>query len=177
MHVGNGYRWSLFLALWVMAGAHANPTMAPSSPALRNSSSSIAKPAALKPALVVANATAVIQKNCQNPKPALIANVTLRNDGGGALAAGQGTVYVSEDNGSPDRLVSSGVHLPAFAPGESKTIAIPVISLSPYLKLAGNHSLTVHLLPMLSKGQYNFPKPAVDYKFPAFFPMGFCQGK
>lgn len=173
--------WRTWILPIVLLGAYlpafANPTMAPAPMSTRNASTSILKPVALKPALVVVNATASIQKNCQNPKPALIANVTLRNNGGSALPANQGTVYVSEDNGSPDRLVSNGIQLPAFGPGESKTVAIPVISLSPYVKLVGNHPLTVHLLPLMAKGQYSFPKPTTDYQFSVAFPMNFCQGK
>jgi hypothetical protein len=157
----------------------ANTHMAP---ALRNAPTAnapakIVKPAALKPNIVVTGASAAIQKNCQGPKPALVATVTLRNNGGATLVASQGTVYVSEDNGSPDRLVSNGIHLPAFGPGETKTVNIPVISLSPYSKLAGSHLLTVHLLPLLANNQYSFPKPATDHRFTVSFPVGFCQGK
>jgi hypothetical protein len=142
-----------------------------------NASAVIPKPVALRPVIVVTGAHGAIQNSCQSPKPAVIATVNLRNTGGGALAANQGTVYVSEDNGSPDRLVSGGVQLPAFAPGEAKAVSIPVISLSPYSKLPGSHVLTVHLLPLMSNGQYSFPKPATDYQFTITFPNNYCQGK
>src|SRR5690349_12470478 len=82
----------------------------------------IRKPTALIPNIVVVGAIGAIRHNCESPKPALVATVTLHNSGGGALAANQGTVYVSEDNGSTDRLVSNGIQLPAFAAGETHAL-------------------------------------------------------
>ncbi|GEM_PF-6378299 len=133
------------------------------------------KPVSLKPALAVVGASGAIQpNNCQNPKPALIATVHIKNSGG-PLAAFKGNVYVSEDNGSPDRLVSGGVQLPAFAAGQSQSIQIPVISLSPYSVLGGMHTLTIHLLPLMENGEYSFPKPMTDYTFMVTFPSNFCK--
>jgi hypothetical protein len=156
-----------------------NETQPPSSSAPLNRPGAprdiIRTPGALKPVLEVVSATGAVQQNCASPAPALMVTVNVRNSGGGALAASQGTIYVSEDNGSPDRLVSNGVQLPAFAAGETKAIKISVITLSPYSVLAGGHILTVHLLPTLSNGQYSFPKPVTDYTFGVTFPPNFCK--
>jgi hypothetical protein len=133
-----------------------------------------AKPVLPGPNLAVVSASTIVQNNCANPKPALVANVMLRNSGG-ALSAGKGNVYVSEDNGSPNRLSSNGIPLPAFAAGQVRTVSIPAISLGPYTALAGSHTLTVHLLPQLAGGRYSFPKPATDRQIVVTFPANFCK--
>jgi hypothetical protein len=125
-----------------------------------------------RPALSVASVRVQIERNCQAPEPALTASVAIRNAGGG-LAAGKGTVFLEEEGGT--NLSSAGIPLPAIAPGETKTVGVPAITLQSYSTLEGSHRIHVSLKPQSERGQLSFIAPRGEYAFTATFPPGHCK--
>jgi hypothetical protein len=125
-----------------------------------------------KPNLAVVSHQAILEPNCQNPKPALTAKLTIRNNGG-PLSANKGTVYVKEFGGA--NLGSAGVPLPALGPGQQQTLSLPIITLQPYSSLAGQHKIQVILNPDMDGGQPSFVHPATPYVMIATFPSDHCR--
>lgn len=125
-----------------------------------------------KPNLSVVSHQAIVEPNCQSPKPAMTVKVTIRNSGG-PLPANKGTVFAKEFGGA--NLSSAGIVLPALNPGQQQTVDIPVMSLQPYSTLAGPHQLQVILNPQTEGGQATFVHPAAPYAASAAFPSNHCR--
>lgn len=103
----------------------------------------LARAAPAGPHLTVAGARAIVEANCSAPRPALVAEVTLRN-AGGALAAGAGRIAVKEIGGSG--LASQALALPALGAGQTtRPIRLALSTTQPYAELGGKHRLEVIL--------------------------------
>jgi hypothetical protein len=124
------------------------------------------------PNLAVVSVLPQVQNNCQNPQPAFIAQVSIKNSGG-PLPGGKGTLFVKETGGA--NLGSAGIQLPPFRSNETKQIAVPAITTIPYAQLPGRHQVQVILNPLNEGGKESFDKPAAPFRFSVAFPAGFCQ--
>lgn len=129
------------------------------------------------PRIAVASVTTAFQHNCNGPQPIFVASVKLHNSGG-ALAAQQGLVSVSDTNpqiyqGRSLRLVSAGIEMPAIGAYSDAVVPVPVSSLASYAGEVGVKHLTVRVLPTFSAGKYAFRQPSF-YSFSVTVPQGFC---
>jgi hypothetical protein len=128
----------------------------------------------IKPNLVIVYSQAIVEANCQPPKPAMIVKLTIKNTGGAALPAHAGTVSVKESGGSS--LAGGPVSLPALGAGMQWTATLPVTSPHLYSSLSGHHLLKVQFLQVM-RGSPSFHHPSPPYTVDAVFPAGHCTVK
>jgi hypothetical protein len=130
--------------------------------------------ATARPKITISGVQTKIEPNCQSPRPAFTAAITIANTGG-PLPASKGTVYLKEIGGA--NLYSAGIQLLAIGAGQVQVVHVAATTLSPYSALPGSHQIGVHLNPLVEAGGASFDVSTVPYLFGVNFPAGHCDSR